>query len=168
MNAAALVSIAIGVVVERRKAESPWLDYTWGVTEVLPGAVEASPWTPVGLKDATDKFYAGSAHIHLYRTEASNYQDNLASGSPRLWVVLRATEGRWPYALLTVTADPSEGEAATEAGDDLVEAVAMPESVRQALEVFVAEHLIDRPFFKRQRDRSEREVRSRRPRQGEA
>jgi hypothetical protein len=55
--------------------------------------------------------------------------------------------------LLTVTADPAEGEAATEAGGDLVDAVAMPRVIRESLEAFVAEHGVDRAFVKRQRER---------------
>ena len=162
MSSTALVSVTVGVIVERRKAASPWLDYTWSVTDVLPAAAAAAPWTPVGLKEATDKFYAGDTSIHLYRTEASNYHDNLASDPPRLWVVLRPTGGDPPYALLTVTADPAEGEAATEVGDDLVEAVSMPENIRRVLESFVAAHGVDRPFIKRTRDRPDVEALGRR------
>ncbi len=55
---------------------------------------------------------------------------------------------RW----LAVTADPSEGEAFTEAGNDLVETVPMPGDIRDTLEAFVAEHHVERAFFKRQRD----------------
>ena len=155
MNSVPLMTIPVGVVVERSKAESPWLDYTWSVIDVLPGEVAAAPWTPVGLKEATNRFYAGAASIQLYRTEVSNYRDNLTSGTPSLWVVLRATGGNPPYTLLTVTADPAEGEAATEVGDDLVEAVRMPPSICRLLEGFVAEHRIERPFIKRQRDKAE-------------
>jgi hypothetical protein len=152
LSSAALVSVPVGVIVERRKSDSPWLDYTWSATDVLPGEAAAEPWTPVGLKDATEKFYAGSAFIRLYPTETSNYRYNLASGDPMLWVVLRATGGDPPYTLLTVTADPSEGEAATEAGTDLVEAVPMPPSICRILEAFVSDHGVDRPFIKRHRD----------------
>ena len=51
-----------------------------------------------------------------------------------LWVVLSPTEGEWPYALAAVTADPAEGEAFTEAGANLVETVAMPDAIREAVE----------------------------------
>ena len=129
---------------------------------MLPGEAAAAPWTPVGLKADTNRFYVGSSYIHLHRMEASNYRDNLVSGSPSLWVVLRSTGGEPPYALHTVTADPSEGEAATEAGDDLVEAVAMPASICRVLESFVAEHSVDRPFIKRQLDRAEPQTLARR------
>ncbi len=53
-----------------------------------------------------------------------------------------------------VTADPAEGEALTGAGDDLVEAVPMPESIQQAVAIFIAEHHVERPFIKRKRERS--------------
>ena len=54
---------------------------------------------------------------------------------------------------MTVTADPAEGEASTEAGDNLVETVPMPDGIIEALEAFIAEHHVERPFYKRQRDR---------------
>ena len=75
-------------------------------------------------------FYAGPAEIELYRTETTNYRDNLASGAPLLWVALRPTGVEPPYDIVAVTADPAEGEALTEAGNDLVDVVPMPEPVR--------------------------------------
>ena len=89
-------------------------------------------------------FYAGPATVELHRAETANYRDNLASGSPALWVVLRETGAEPPYALYLVTADPSEGEAMTEAGGNIVEPVPMPEAVRDAVAVFIAEHHVER------------------------
>jgi len=162
LNSVALMALPVGVLVERSKAQSPWLDYTWRAIDVLPGAVTAAPWTPVGLKGETNKFFAGSATVELYRMEVPNYRDNLASQVPSLWVVLRPTGGEPPYSVLTVTADPAEGEAATEAGNDIVDAVPMPATIRRQLEIFVTEHDVDRPFIKRQRIRSDREALARR------
>lgn len=165
MNPNSVVKIPVAVLVERSKAQSPWLDYTWRAVDVLPGTVTAAPWTPVGLKDNTNQFVAGSATIELHRMQVPNYRDNLASGVPSLWVVLRPTGGEPPYSVLTVTADPAEGEAATEAGDDLVEAVAMPASIHRQLAVFIAEHNnIERPFSKRRRERPDLEALARRNR----
>jgi hypothetical protein len=147
-----LFSIPVGVVVERYKATSPWLDYVWRPVAVLPGAPSAEPWTPLGAVGDTTTFFAGTATVALYRTETANYIGNLASGAPQLWVVLRPTGGQPPYKVLAVTADPAEGEAFTEAGNDLVETVPMPADIRDALEAFVAEHHVERVFFKRQRD----------------
>jgi hypothetical protein len=157
----ALKSIRVGVVVERRKAASQWIDFLWRPVAVLPGEPEATPWTVLREDKETTTFYAGSAAIELHRTETTNYRDNLASGSPGLWVVLRQTEGEPPYKVFTVTADPAEGEAMTEAGSDLVEQVAMPPSIGAMIEEFVAEHHVERPHFKRERNRADPEAMAR-------
>jgi hypothetical protein len=152
LSATALVSIPVGVVVERHKASSPWLDFVWQPVSVLAGVPTASPWTPLGPAGPSTTFYAGAATIDLHRTETANYLSNLETGAPLLWVVLRPTGAEPPFDVLAVTADPAEGEAHTEAGNDLVETVPMPESLAQAVAAFVAEHHVERPFFKRQRD----------------
>lgn len=152
MNAAGLVSIAVGVVVERHKATSKWLDFVWRPASLLIGVPSTEAWTPLGPVADTTLFYAGAAIIDLHRTETANYVDNLQSGKPQLWVVLRPTGSEPPYDVMAVTADPAEGEAFTEAGNDLVETVPMPGPIVQAVEAFVAEHHVERPFFKRERD----------------
>jgi uncharacterized protein DUF3305 len=151
---AALTRIPVGVVVERRKAESPWLDFLVRPVSVLAGVPAAPPWTVIHAAADLTTFYAGDAVIELHRTETANYRNNLASGTPLLWVVLRPGPGEVGFDLLSVTADPAEGEALTGAGDDLVESVPMPSAVRDVVENFVAEHHVEQPFFKRARDPS--------------
>jgi Protein of unknown function (DUF3305) len=162
VSAPALANIPVGVVVERRKAQSAWIDFTWKPVTVLTGVPEASPWTKLADDGDAATFYAGAGDLALYRTETANYRDNLASGAPKLWVALRPTGTEPPYALFAVTADPAEGEAWTEAGSDLVDVVPMPGSVRAALEAFVAEHHVEQPFYKRKRDRADPEALARR------
>ena len=77
-------------------------------------------------------------------------------------MVLRPTESEPPYEIARVTADPFEGEGYTEAGNDIVEAVPMPDTIREAVEAFVAEHHVEQPFFKRKRDRADKEALGRR------
>src|SRR5262249_5791521 len=83
-----------------------------------------------------------------------NYLSNLSSEAPCLWVVLRQREAEPPYQVVAVTADPAEGEAYSEAGNDLIDTVPMPPAIAAVIEAFIAEHHIERPFFKRERDRS--------------
>jgi hypothetical protein len=163
LSAIALVRIPVGVVVERRKAVSPWADFLWRPVSVLAGEPAAAPWTPLASEGDVHTFYAGSAVIELFRTETANYLGNLASGAPSLWVVLRPTGSEPPYDLFAVTADPAEGEAFTEAGSDLVDTVPMPNTIVEALGAFVAEHHVDRPFLKRRRTRADPEALARRP-----
>jgi uncharacterized protein DUF3305 len=152
LNSTALVSISVGVVVERHKATSPWVDFLWRPVSVLAGVPSAAPWTPLGSVGDMTTFYAGPATIELHRTETENYRGNLGLDAPLLWVVLRQTGAVPPYEVLAVTADPAEGEAYTEAGNDLIETVPMPDTIAKTIKAFVAEHHVERPFFKRQRD----------------
>jgi hypothetical protein len=150
----ALVRIPVGVAVERHKAKSPWLDVLWRPVSAFAGVAAAAPWTVIDSDADVTTFYAGEAVVELYRTETANYRSNLASGSPLLWVILRPSAGEPPVTLLAVTADPAEGEALTGAGNDLVDTVPMADSIRERVQAFIAEHHVERPMFKRQRDRS--------------
>jgi Protein of unknown function (DUF3305) len=150
----ALAQIPVGVVVERRKAESPWLKFLYRPVAVLPGMPAAAPSTVISSDAEVTTFFAGQALIELYRTETANYRDNLASGAPVVWVVLRPTGGKARFDLLMVTADPAEGEALTGVGNDLVETVPMPLPIREIIEKFIAAYHVEQPFFKRRRDRT--------------
>jgi len=154
--------IAVGIVVERCKAQSPWIDFTWKPVAALPGQPDALPWTTLTEDGETTTFYAGAAEIALYRTETANYRNNLGSGAPMLWVALRSSGVDPPYELFAVTADPSEGEAWTETGTDLIDVVTMPEAVRETIDAFVAEHHVEQLFLKRERDRADPEALARR------
>jgi hypothetical protein len=166
MSPAPLAKMTVGVVVERRKADSPWVDFLWRPVGILPDAPDMAAWSVLREEEDAVLFYAGSRTIDLHRSETARYRDNLTTGSPMLWVVLSPAEGEWPYTLAAVTADPAEGEAFTEAGANLVETVAMPDVVRQAVESFVAEHHVEREFVKRKRDRANPEALARRHTEG--
>ena len=157
-----LASIPVGVVVERSKSSSQWADFYWRPVGVLAGAPETPPWTKLNDDGERASFYAGSAVIELYRTETANYRDNLRLETPLLWVILRPAEADPPYELAAVTADPAEGEAMTEAGVNLVDTVAMPQPVQDAVAAFVAEHHVEEVFVKRKRDRANPEAMARR------
>lgn len=159
----ALGRMAVGVVVERRKATSQWIDFVWRAVTILPGQPDAEPWTVLARDGDKTTFYAGTMNIELHASDTGNYRDNLASGAPSVWVALRPTESDPPFRLAAATVDPTEGESYTEAGNDLVEAVPMPATVREVVEAFVAQHHVERPFFKRKRDRANPEALARRP-----
>lgn len=160
MNAP-LKRIPVGVVVERRKATTKWVDYVWQPTAVLAGEPDTPAWSLLSQNDDIATFYAGSAEIELYRTETANYRDNLMADSC-LWVLLRPTGTEPPYQIFAVTADPAEGEAYTEAGADLVEQLPMPEVIRDVVAAFVAKHYVEHKFVKRKRDRADPEALGRR------
>jgi Protein of unknown function (DUF3305) len=157
-SALALLRIPVGVVVERRKATSPWIEVIWRPVALLDGVPDAAAWTPLAIDRETVTFYAGAAVIELYRSETDNYRRNLASAAPAVWVALHETGGDPPYAVAAVTADPAEGEGLTEAGQGIIEAVTMPEPLYQTIAAFVAKHHVERVFEKRTRDRADPEA----------
>lgn len=152
---AVLLRIPIGIVVERRKAKSPWADLLWRPVAVLAGLPDASAWTPLAHDGDTLTYYAGSAEIELHRSEADNYRRNLATGAPSIWVALQATGGEPPCQIMVVTADPAEGEGLTEPGQAIVEAVEMPEPVREVVAAFLKQCPAGPIFVKRKRDRAD-------------
>lgn len=145
--------LQVGVVVGRVQPASPWAEVSWRPVAVLPSAAAAAPWTPLGTEGLTERFYAGTAELAFHRTETANYRDNLATGSPLLWVALRADGPEPPVEIVVVTADPAEGEALTETGSENVDVVPMPAEIAAALDAFVAEHHVERAFYKRKRDK---------------
>jgi hypothetical protein len=155
LRSTALVRIAVGVVVERRKARSPWIDYLWRPVSVLVGTPAAAPWTALNETPDATLFYAGTAEIELHRTETTYYRDNLASDAPSLWIALRPVASEPPFEILTVTADPAEGEALTDAGNNVVEVVPMPTEIGETIRQFLAEHHVEKPFVKRRRTPAE-------------
>ena len=96
MSAPPLVSIPVGVVVERRKADEP-VDRLRLAAGRGAGrrAGRRAPWTVLRDDgDAHDVLCRHRPSIELHRTETANYRDNLATGAPSLWVVLRADRSR--------------------------------------------------------------------------
>jgi hypothetical protein len=154
-----LVRIPVGIIVERRRAASAWAEFVWCPSAVLPGVPETPPWTALETEADRTAFYAGAVEILLYRTDSAGYRENLRDDAPVLWVTLQPTgDAERPYEISAATADPGEGEAYSENAGNLVEALPMPDAVRTIVARFVAEHYVDRPFLKRQRDRANLEA----------
>jgi hypothetical protein len=153
----------VGVIVERRVLNNPWVDHAWMPVAVLAGAPSAAPWTVLDDTPEATRYYAGACRLEFFESETGRYRDNLQSGRPGLWVSLRPADAPPGVALYLVTADPSEAEALTEPGTDIIEVVPMPQEIRERLAAFVEAHHVERPFIKRKRDRADPEAMAMRP-----
>lgn len=144
--------MTVGVVVERRKLDSRWADYGWRTVAVLPGDPHHAPGDVLFAADGITRFFAGVLTVELYRKTTGSYRDNLATGQPKVFVVLRPDDsGPLPYRPVLATAAPDEAQIYSDNGEDLVDGVPMPEPMIPWLDAFVAEHHVDEPFYKRQR-----------------
>jgi hypothetical protein len=145
-------SMRVGVVLERRRLNSPWQDHAWLPVAVVPGVPAGEGGRVLREGEGWRQVYAGDWPIELFRKETASYRFNLASAEPRVYVVLRRdgdAELPWRPILVTVAAD--EAQAMAESGEDIVEGVPMPDTVRAWVEAFVAEHHVEEPFYKRRR-----------------
>ncbi len=154
--------IEVGVIVAKRKLKSPWADHAFVPHSVLAAAPAAAPWTRIGADGDDELFYAGAFEVSLHRSATAHYRDNLGSGRPSLWVSLRPIGGD-EHEVAAVTADPYEGEALAEAIGVIVEPVPMPAEVQARVAAFFEAFHVERPFFKRKRDRANPESLARNP-----
>lgn len=164
-------TLRLGVVLERRRIDNPWTEYSWRPAAVIPGAPARDPlgeWILLDQGDDWAHFHGGTLPLELFRRETEGYRLNLSQDPPRLFVVLRAEEeGESAHDVVAflVTACPYEAQDYLDSGDEIVEAVAMPPEVIAFVQAFVDQHHVDEPFKKRKRKRhdSEGEAFGRRP-----
>ncbi len=141
----------VSALIEKRRSTSPWVDFSWHVAAVVTDTAQSGS-DQSRTSAETARFLVGPLEVAAHPSDTAGYRDNLNSGTPKLWVVLRPADDAAACDVMLITADPAEGEAMTQNGDLLVEAVTMPDAVRVWLEAFVREHHVERPFHKRKRD----------------
>jgi hypothetical protein len=144
----------VGVVLRRRAIDNPWIDHNWSPLTVLEEVPETAPWTVLSTEPDATIYCAGAASIELFSSDTASYRDNLADGTPRIWVALRRQDGGDELELTKVTADPTEGEAMFEAGCDVIGTVPMPPDIAAWVAAFVDKFHVERVFHKRKRDKA--------------
>ena len=149
-------SIKLGIVVEKRKSDHPWGDWNWKPVAVLCNPPEAQPWSELISGEGYTRYHAASLPLVLHRKETEALTLNLMLPQPELYVVLRNSEdldSKFPYQPLLVTASSYDAQDYSDAGDDIVEKVEMPEPIAAFIQAFVEEHHVEEKFIKRRRDR---------------
>jgi hypothetical protein len=160
--------IPVGVIVDKVKADSPWIDHLWVPKAVVIGLPDAAPMTLVAKSAGAESYFVGSANLVFSIGDTGNYRDNLMSGAPQVWIVVRAEDADGTVTLVMVTADPSEGEAHAESESSIVQPVPMPPEIAARLAAFVETHHVEREFFKRKRDKTDIDALGyRRPKRGD-
>ena len=150
----------LGVVLERRSLDNPWIDHSWHAVAVVPGAAPLDPradWVPMTAGEGWAQLHAGTLPLELYRRETEGYKVNLGQAAPRIFVVLRDNDDDpdCPHDLLPflVTACPYEAQDYLDSGEELVEAVTMPEAVIAFVQAYCDRHHVEETFHKRKRKR---------------
>ena len=150
------VSILLGVVVERRPSSHPWADWVWKPISVFLNAPQTDSWQVLRQEGDHVQYHAATLPLTLHRKETDALRENLILPQPEIYVVLQEDdegEDVSPYFVDVVTASPFEAQDFLDAGDYLVEKVAMPDDVAAFVQAFVEEHHVDEEFIKRRRDK---------------
>lgn len=147
--------IPVGVIVDKKKSASPWIDHLWVPSAVVTGLPEAAPMTLVAKSGGDESYFVGVANLIFAAGDTANYRDNLITGTPLIWIAVRAGEYDSYVTLVSVTADPSEGESFADSESNIVQPVPMPPEIAARLAAFVDEHHVEREFFKRKRDKTD-------------
>ncbi len=146
-------SLPVGVIVEQREIDNPWQKWRWRPVAVLTGAAPAAAGTKVDSGPGFTRFFGGTLTLELHRKETEAYRRNLSNNPPAIYVALRADSacaGEMAYRPVAVTASPYLAEDLLE-GDDIVEALPMPDGVIAWTRAFIDRHHVDEPFRKRKR-----------------
>lgn len=148
------VRMRLGVVIERREIDNRWQKWRWTPLAVIPGAPKVEAWKELRRGEGWVQFHAATLTLELHRKETEAYRYNLSGRQPAIYVGLRKQSGgEHELAPFLVTASPYEAQSYTEFGDDLVEAVVMPEALIAWVQDFIDRHHVDQPHYKRKRKR---------------
>lgn len=143
----------VGIVVERRKLNNPWQEWSWRAVALAPAIEGAQPWQVLNQSEGWVRYLAGALPLELHRTATASYRDNLSAEEPQVYVILRAdsTNAQFPYRPYLATVAPDEAQSHLEAGDDIVDAVPMPAEIVAWVVSFIERHHVEIPVYKRQR-----------------
>ncbi len=150
------ITIALGIVVEKKKSNHPWADWTWTPVSAFLNGDPQIQWVELMRSEDRIQYHAGTLLLTLHRKDTEALRANLMLPSPELYVALQEHEdlsSEFPYFPHAVTASAYDAQDMTDAGDDIVEKIAMPEPVAALIQAFVERHHVEEEFIKRKRDK---------------
>ena len=147
-------SMALGVIVEKRKVDHQWLDWSWRPVDIIPEAGPASEWREIGSGDGWTRYHAATVPLTLYFSDTEAYLFNLADRVPSVYIILRDEDdedANWPVRVHLATVSPFEALQFEDSGEDVIERVPMTAEMIDWLRAFIEFHHEDEAFVKRKR-----------------
>ncbi len=162
-----VVRMPVGVVLRRQPGVTRWAKWVWRAVAVLPGAAPAN-WRELRREGEADSevvdYHAATVPLELHRAVVEGYRVALSGTPPSIFVILRPGSETRPVEVHGVTASAFEAQDHLDNGEETVERLPMPPELVAWVADFVARHLRDEVFVKRQRrgaDESEAMARER-------
>ena len=146
--------LPVGIVVEKRKIDHAWEDWSWKVVDIVVGSPALKDWTVLRSGEGWTWFHAATTEIELHAKEAEAYVYNMKAAKPAIYVVLtddEDIEAEISLRVHLVTASPYEAQDYLDSGEDIVESLEMPPEVVVWVDDFIAKYFVEEPFIKRKR-----------------
>lgn len=155
------VTVELGVIVEKTRIDHPWQEWRWAPAGVMtdpPVGIVPQETGWIELVKTADgiRYHAGTLPLTLHRKETEAYLANLVTDQPKVFVVMRDeedVEAEYPLRACFVTVSAYEAQDYMDSGEELVEAVTMPDDLHAFVQHFTEHHHVNEDFKKRRRDR---------------
>jgi hypothetical protein len=150
------MTIMLGVVAENRRSSSRWIEDYWIPVGVMLAAAGLKAGDVLVSDEQMTRYYMGRFEMTFYAADTEAYVENVESGAPALYVVLRRdSEGvhPLPWYVHDVTGSPHAAQDCEVGSEDLIERVPMPPEILAAVLEFLDAHHVEQKFVKRRRDR---------------
>jgi len=146
-------TLPVGIIAEKRRIGHPWQEFKWLPVAVIPGAGPVEDWVEISKDDDFIRYHIDTLTVSLYRNETEAYRTNLSNTLPAVYVVLREAETDDDPEVRAVfaTVSPYEAQDHMDTGEDIVEAIPLPEDMVAWIQTFISKHHEDEPFKKRKR-----------------
>ncbi len=151
-----IMRFSVAVLMQRTPLENRWASERWDPVAVLPVPADAEPaGQPICIRDdasCTQWRFDGHS-LELHRSEAEGYHLNLVAPDPKVFVAWRKHDDPIEPPVFPVIVTVSYNEAARMMdGGEQVDAVPLPEAIREWMLPFVAEHYKPEPRRKVRRN----------------
>ena len=90
---AAIDSLPIAVVMQRRKVSHPWADEAWAAVAVLRDQACAPAITPLSSDAERQSWLVSGLALELYRDDNESYHENWLAPVPKLFVARGLEDG---------------------------------------------------------------------------
>lgn len=148
-------ALPLGIVLRRTPGLTRWAKYCWRVSGILPGAGPATGQV-LRTEGESIEIHSATVTLEMHGAETEGYVHELQSKSPSVYIIMR--EGETPAdapETVLATVSPYEAQDYCDSGEELVEKIVMPPSVRQAVEAFIEDFHEEEVFKKRKRDKKD-------------
>ncbi len=150
------MTIMLGVVAENRRSTSRWIADYWIPVGVMLAPADLRSGDVLVSDERMTRYYMGRFEMTFHAADTEAYIENLDSGNPALYVVLRRDADGihpLPWYVHAVTGSPHAAQDCEVGSEDLIERVPMPPEILAAVLEFLDAHHVEQKFVKRRRDR---------------